>query len=161
MFSILLKNRDETLTFGKLLGSQLKPGSVVGLIGELGTGKTVLAKSIASSLGIEEEVNSPTFVILNEYMNTIPLYHLDVYRLNNSDELKDLGYEEYFYSDGITVVEWADKIVDLLPLNTIIIELQFCYENKEIRNNERIITVKGNKQWVLSFKNLVEQALQT
>ena len=103
---------EETLNLGYRFGKKLKSGAVVALIGELGTGKTLFTKGIAKALGVKEYeyVNSPSFVIVKEYKpKKIPLYHFDLYRLKEARDLDTVGYEEYFYSDGITVVEWADR----------------------------------------------------
>ena len=96
------------------------------LIGDLGTGKTTLTKSIAAALGIQGHITSPTFNIVKEYKTgRVPLYHFDVYRITDPDEMYELGYEEYFYGDGVCVIEWADLIEELLPEHTIRIEIQY------------------------------------
>ena len=99
---------------------------VIALIGDLGTGKTTLTKSIAAALGIRGHITSPTFNIVKEYKTgRLPLYHFDVYRITDPDEMYELGYEEYFYGDGVCVIEWADLIEELLPEHTIRIEIQY------------------------------------
>lgn len=113
--NIELENIEKTQKFGEWLGSNLKPGDVVCLNGELGAGKTTLTKSIAKGMGIEDYVTSPTFNIINEYYGKLNLYHFDTYRLENIEEASYLGFDEYFYGDGVCVVEWADKIADFLP----------------------------------------------
>jgi len=115
--ALISKSVEETIDIGERLAGRLKAGDVVALIGNLGAGKTVLTKGIARGLGVKNirYVNSPTFVIIKEYEARVPLYHLDLYRLNASSALDSESYEEYFYSDGVTVIEWADKIRDLLP----------------------------------------------
>ena len=108
----------ETMALGYKFGKKLKAGSVVALIGELGAGKTDFTKGIAKALGVKEYeyVNSPSFVIVKEYPSkTKPLYHFDLYRLSSSRGLDNVGYEEYFYSRGISVVEWADRALDVMP----------------------------------------------
>jgi tRNA threonylcarbamoyladenosine biosynthesis protein TsaE len=126
---IIINNEAETYEYGRRLAEQAKPGQVVALIGDLGTGKTTLTKAIAEGLHITEPVSSPTFSIIKEYEGGImPLYHFDVYRLGGVEDLYDLGYEEYFFGNGITVVEWADKIEELLPKNTIRIEIEYGKE---------------------------------
>lgn len=123
---ILINNEDDTREFGHQLASHLKPGSVVALFGDLGTGKTTLTKYVGEGLGVEEVITSPTFTIIQEYRNSrIPLYHFDVYRLQSEQELLELGYEDYFYGEGVTVIEWADKIQNLLPLEAISIFIQY------------------------------------
>ncbi len=113
------------MALGESLAASLKPGAVVALYGDLGSGKTVLTKGIGSALGIaKENVSSPTFTIVNEYVaGSIPLYHFDAYRIESPEELFDLGYEDYFFGEGICVVEWADRIEALLPEHTIRLHL--------------------------------------
>ena len=119
-----IANETETEKLGERIGQAAVPGMVVALIGDLGTGKTTLTKSIARGLGVTETVTSPTFNIIREYKSgRIPLYHFDVYRIADPDEMFELGYEEYFYGDGICVVEWADIIEELLPEDAVIIRI--------------------------------------
>lgn len=114
----------ETLALGEQLANQLTAGDVLALYGDLGTGKTHLVKGIARGLGLPaREVNSPTFVIVREYESTPPLYHFDAYRVQHLDELYELGYEDYFYGDGICCVEWADRIEALIPDDALRIQL--------------------------------------
>ncbi len=134
---IELNGLDETDRFGKKLGSFLKPGDTIALIGDLGTGKTTLTKSIALGMGIEDRVTSATFTLINVYEGKIPMYHFDVYRLDNISEMDYMGFDEYFYGDGVSVVEWADKIVDFLPEEY----LEIIFER--ISEDSRIITIKG------------------
>lgn len=112
---ISLNNLEETEKFGLFLGENLRPGDVVCLNGDLGVGKTTLTKSIAKGLGIDDYVTSPTFTIVNEYYGKTDLYHIDTYRLDDMVDVDYLGFDEYFYSDGVTIVEWAEKIRDALP----------------------------------------------
>ena len=112
---ISLNNLEETEKFGLFLGENLKAGDVVCLNGDLGAGKTTLTKSIAKGLGIDDYVTSPTFTIVNEYYGKIDLYHIDTYRLDDMVDVDYLGFDEYFYSDGVTIIEWAEKIRDALP----------------------------------------------
>ena len=120
-----IASEQETERIGEAIGRAAEPGTVVALIGDLGTGKTTLTKSIAGGLGVTETVTSPTFNIIREYKTgRIPLYHFDVYRIGDPDEMFELGYEEYFYGDGICVVEWADIIEELLPEDAVIIRIE-------------------------------------
>src|SRR5699024_12095320 len=96
-----------------------KSGDLISLMGDLGAGKTTLTQSIAQGLEINDYVTSPTFTLINEYEGRLPLYHFDVYRLGSIDELYDLGYEEYFYSNGVTIVEWRDKVLEEFPKDRI------------------------------------------
>ncbi|MFH0813687.1 MAG: tRNA (adenosine(37)-N6)-threonylcarbamoyltransferase complex ATPase subunit type 1 TsaE [Pseudomonadota bacterium] len=108
---------EETERLGKALGTQLIPGDVVALIGELGTGKTCFTRGIATGLGVEQNVPivSPSFTILNEYPGPIPLYHFDMYRIDTTVQFFDLGYQEYFFGNGATVIEWGEKVGRFLP----------------------------------------------
>lgn len=123
---INIKDEQQTEAFGRNLAARLKPGDVIALTGDLGTGKTTLTKAIAHGLGISEVITSPTFTIVKEYEDgRLPLYHFDVYRIGDPDEMFELGYEEYFYGDGVCVIEWADLIEDLLPEEAIRIQLEY------------------------------------
>ncbi|MFC1576106.1 tRNA (adenosine(37)-N6)-threonylcarbamoyltransferase complex ATPase subunit type 1 TsaE [Candidatus Omnitrophota bacterium] len=124
---------EETFNLGCKLGRSLKAGAVVALIGELGTGKTLFTKGIAKAIGVKNHayVNSPSFVIVKEYgSKTAPLYHFDLYRLKSSHDLETVGYEEYFYSKGISVVEWADRAPDALPDKYITVKFKYRGKNK-------------------------------
>jgi len=119
-------NEEQAKLFGRELAEQLHPGSVIALIGGLGAGKTTLTKAIAEGLGIYDIITSPTFAIIQEYKGgRLPLYHFDVYRLSSSADMYDLGYEEYFFGEGVTVVEWADLVGDLIPADAITIRISF------------------------------------
>jgi tRNA threonylcarbamoyladenosine biosynthesis protein TsaE len=116
----------ETAAFGRELAAAAKPGTVIALIGELGTGKTTLTKAIARGLGITENITSPTFAIIKEYTGgKMPLYHFDVYRVGGPEDMYNLGFEEYFYGNGLSVVEWADLVEELLPPGTTVIRLEY------------------------------------
>ena len=122
----------ETIALGAKLAKKLKKGDVVALIGDLGAGKTVFTKGVAKGLGVKNSryVNSPTFVIIKEYEGRFPLYHFDLYRLDGHSGFDDMNYEEYFYGDGVAVIEWADKIRDVLPPRYIEVKLMVTEENK-------------------------------
>ena len=123
---VYIKNEQETRSFGKKLAAELAPGIVIALTGDLGTGKTALTKSIAEGLGITEVRTSPTFNIVKEYYSgRIPMYHFDVYRIGDIDEMYELGYEEYFYGNGVCIVEWADLIEDIIPEDAIRIDIEY------------------------------------
>lgn len=123
---VYIKNEQETRSFGKKLAAELAPGIVIALTGDLGTGKTALTKSIAEGLGITEVITSPTFNIVKEYYSgRIPMYHFDVYRIGDIDEMYELGYEEYFYGNGVCIVEWADMIEDIIPEDAIRIDIEY------------------------------------
>ncbi|WP_071396430.1 tRNA (adenosine(37)-N6)-threonylcarbamoyltransferase complex ATPase subunit type 1 TsaE [Bacillus tuaregi] len=112
-YEVISTKLEDTQDFSKRLASFLQPGDVITLEGDLGAGKTAFTKGLAVGLGIKRNVNSPTFTIIKEYHGTMPLYHMDVYRLE--DAYEDLGFEEYFSGDGVTVVEWAHLIEEQLP----------------------------------------------
>lgn len=161
-YVLLSKNQDETIEIGKVIGEISKSGAVYGLIGDLGTGKTVLTKGIAKGLRVEEEPASPTFVIMNVYEGDPTLYHFDLYRISEPGELEMIGFDDYLHSKGVCVIEWADKITDELPRDTVIIEVSIFEDIDENNSqNKRIIKIKGSNEWVSLFKNTVEQALQT
>ena len=128
------QSAEKTQELGYKIGKLLESGNVVALIGGLGTGKTCLTQGIAGGLGVTKDqyVNSPAYNIINEYKGEVPLYHIDVYRISNLSEAEELGLEEYFYGHGVTIIEWADKIMDLLPDNYLKIEL-YWLENENIR----------------------------
>lgn len=111
------------MALGERLGKLLRPGDIIALFGDLGAGKTVLTKGIAAGLGVEADVHSPTFTLIHEHLGDTPLYHVDLYRLSNEDEVQMLGIDEYLYGNGVTVIEWADRMPHLLPPERIDITL--------------------------------------
>ena len=126
MMEYVIHGEKETEEFGLSLAEKLEAGDVLALIGDLGTGKTTLTKSIAKGLGIGKMITSPTFTIVSEYFSgRLPLFHFDVYRLSGEDEAFEAGLEEYFDRGGICVIEWADIIEGLLPENTKYIFLEY------------------------------------
>ncbi|MEN6320595.1 MAG: tRNA (adenosine(37)-N6)-threonylcarbamoyltransferase complex ATPase subunit type 1 TsaE [Syntrophaceae bacterium] len=140
--TIISKNPTETNYIGKIIGEHLIHGDIVALIGELGTGKTSLTQGIARGLGVPEEyqITSPSFTLINEYHGRATLYHFDLYRLKGPIDLEDLGYDEYISGNGVNVIEWADKIINILPDNTLFIS--FTYINE----NERELSITGEKE---------------
>ena len=107
---------EETFRLGQKLGEQARPGELYTLIGDLGAGKTVLTQGVARGLGIEEPISSPTFTIVQVYEEgRMPFYHFDVYRIGDAEEMEEIGYEDYFYGQGLTIIEWANLIGDILP----------------------------------------------
>ncbi|MGN1164528.1 MAG: tRNA (adenosine(37)-N6)-threonylcarbamoyltransferase complex ATPase subunit type 1 TsaE [Candidatus Ornithospirochaeta sp.] len=143
--TVLTKSTEETEELGFRFGNTLKAGDVVSLRGSLGAGKTVLAKGIARSLGIGEAVVSPTFTLVQEYEGREKLYHLDIYRLSGEDEFESMGGEEFLYSDGITLIEWSEKIDDMLPEDTIFVKIEI---NEDL---SRTITINGGERYEHSF----------
>ncbi len=128
-----------TYELGHRIGTQVKPGDIICLNGDLGVGKTVFTQGVADGLGITEPVCSPTFTLIQEYTEgRIPLYHFDVYRISGPWDMDDLGYEEYFYGDGVCLVEWGCLIEELLPDNTIFVTIE---KNNEKGFDYRKITI--------------------
>lgn len=116
MLTFISNSIEDTMNIAINLSKHLFPGSVVCLSGDLGAGKTAFTQGIGKGLGITEYITSPTYTIINEYYSgRIPLYHFDVYRLENSEEMLELGCDEYFYGNGTTVIEWADNVYDIIP----------------------------------------------
>lgn len=115
----------ETFDFGKHLGEAAKPGTVYTLIGDLGVGKTVLTQGLAKGLAIDEPISSPTFTIVQVYEEgRLPLYHFDVYRIGDVEEMEEIGYEDYFYGEGVSLIEWANLIEEILPENYTEIKIE-------------------------------------
>jgi len=129
--NLISNSPGDTLEIGRVIGEHLTGGQVVALTGELGTGKTCLTQGMARGLEIPEDqyITSPTFTLINEYLGRIPLYHMDVYRLSGSRDLEDMGYAEYFYGDGVVVIEWAEKVVDIIPAHALMISLEHDGDN--------------------------------
>jgi len=128
VFQITTNNEDETKQLAFVLGKLLRRGDVLTLEGDLGAGKTTFTKGIAKGLGIKRNVTSPTFTILKQYEGTMPLYHIDAYRLEHSEE--DIGFDEFIYGDGVTIIEWPMFIREYLPENIMKITIQFVEETK-------------------------------
>lgn len=138
---ITSKSPDETMKLGKKLATRLKPGSIVCLHGELGSGKTTLVKGLAEGLKLKQQkVKSPSFVLMNVYEGKLPLYHFDFYRLENLREIEEIGYEEFLYGNGISAIEWADKLQELYPKECLKIELSHASANER----RLVLTPQGN-----------------
>lgn len=150
MVKIHLENEDKTKEIGYKLGKLLNENSIICLIGDLGAGKTTLTQSIAKSLEIDDYITSPTFTIVNEYEGRHKLYHFDVYRIGSSDEMYDIGYEEYINSNGVCIIEWANLIEDILPNEYLYIELKYKENSREIMLNP-----KGEK-----YEKMVEELIK-
>lgn len=136
---MITKTAQETIELGKDIAKSLKPNDVIALIGELGSGKTTFTKGIAEGLGVPNAryVNSPSFVLVREHKGTLKLFHLDLYRLNSISEIQELGFEEYFYSGGVTVIEWAQKLEGSLLKEHLSIEISM------LDNDKREIKIEG------------------
>ena len=131
---------EETYELGKELGKNAKPGSVYALIGDLGVGKTVFTQGVAAGLEITEHINSPTFTIVQVYEEgRLPFYHFDVYRIGDPEEMEEIGYEDYFYGEGVCFVEWANLIEELMPEHTVTVTIE---KNPEKGFDYRKITIE-------------------
>jgi len=127
---VVSRSADQTRRIGAELGRMAMAGDVFLLVGRLGAGKTCLAQGIAFGLGVQDQVVSPTFVLVRQYEGRIPLYHIDLYRLDRAEEMSDLGLDDYLYGEGASVVEWADKGLALLPREHLFVELVVAGANK-------------------------------
>ncbi len=126
---IITHNEAETREIAENFSGQLKAGDIVCLYGDLGCGKTTFSQSAIRSLGVKDQVVSPTFTIVHEYDGKVPVYHFDVYRVHSEEDLFELGYEDYFYGKGICFIEWAELIEELLPEN--VFRIYFEYTDRE------------------------------
>ncbi|MBE5929891.1 MAG: tRNA (adenosine(37)-N6)-threonylcarbamoyltransferase complex ATPase subunit type 1 TsaE [Lachnospiraceae bacterium] len=129
---------EETYALGKKLGEEAKPGAVYCLSGDLGVGKTVFTKGFAVGLGVTDTVNSPTFTIVQEYKGRLPFYHFDVYRIEEPEEMEEIGYEDYFYGDGACMIEWAELIEELIPADAVKVRIR---KDLQKGTDYRLITV--------------------
>ncbi len=144
MKSIISHKPGETFEYAREMAVEASPGAIIGLVGDLGAGKTIFAKGFAAGLGIDEPVTSPTFTIVCEYRDgRIPLYHFDMYRIEDADELFEIGWEEYLYGDGICLAEWADMVTAELPLETVIVTIDRVAGDEDLRE----ITVSTLLEW--------------
>ncbi|MDY6398214.1 MAG: tRNA (adenosine(37)-N6)-threonylcarbamoyltransferase complex ATPase subunit type 1 TsaE [Treponema sp.] len=115
---------EETIELGKKIGSLLKKGDIIAMQGTLAAGKTTITKGIAQSLGVKDEITSPTFCLISEYEGKMPLYHMDVYRLEGGEDFINLGVEDLMYGNGVSLIEWSEKVMDELPKKTIILKIE-------------------------------------
>ena len=138
------RSPEETFALGEKIGRQARKGQVYTLTGDLGTGKTVFTQGVAAGLGIREPVNSPTFTIVQVYEEgRLPFYHFDVYRIGDIEEMEEIGYDDYFFGEGICLIEWAELIEEILPENRISITIQKDLEKGF--DYRRIIMEEKNK----------------
>jgi len=133
MLKLKTEAPEETIELGERLGEVLNSGDIICLQGDLGAGKTYLAKGILKGLGVEREITSPTYTLVNEYQGRLPAYHIDLYRVSDYKELYDIGFEEYLYGEGVTIIEWPDKAGSLMPDN---------YLNIIIKGHDNTRTIK-------------------
>lgn len=129
------KNKEETIELGKRLGKVLTKGSIIGFFGDLGSGKTTMIKGVAQGLGVNELVKSPSFVVVTEYKGRLPVYHIDLYRIADSNELPEIGFDQYLYGEGISLIEWAERAGNLLPTDAVKVKFEI------INHNQRSITI--------------------
>ncbi len=123
MRKVSSRSEADTVRAGRELAASLRPGDVVALYGELGAGKTAFIRGVARGLGIDERVSSPTFTIVNEYPGAVPLFHFDMYRLASSDELFEIGWEDYLTRGGVCCVEWSENVSDAIPPEAVRVEI--------------------------------------
>ena len=141
MIIIEATNAEETFKLGVKIGEQARPGEIYTLNGDLGVGKTVFTQGVARGLGIEEPVNSPTFTIVQVYEEgKMPFYHFDVYRIGDIEEMEEIGYDDYFFGNGVCLIEWAELIQELLPKQIISVTIE---KNPEKGFDYRKITIDG------------------
>lgn len=114
---------DETIALGEKIGSKLTAGDVLAMDGTLAAGKTTITKGIAKALGVNDNITSPTFCLISEYEGKIPLYHMDVYRLEGAEDFLNLGVEEMLYGDGVCIIEWSEKVKSELPKKSILVKI--------------------------------------
>ena len=123
MLKFITKNPEETISLGYKIGQKLKKGDVIAMQGTLAAGKTTITKGVAKALNIDDTITSPTFCLISEYSGKMPLYHMDVYRLEGGDDFVNLGTDDMIYGDGVSIIEWSEKIMDELPEKTIILKI--------------------------------------
>ena len=137
MITLKTNTAEETIELGRKIGRLLTKGDVIAMQGTLAAGKTTITKGIAESLGVTDTITSPTFCLISEYSGQMPLYHMDVYRLDGGEDFINLGTDDMIYGDGVSIIEWSEKIMDELPKKTIILKL----EPQE--DGSRIITIEN------------------
>ncbi len=123
MLTFTTKSEADTIELGKKIGSLLKKGDIIAMQGTLAAGKTTITKGIAQALGITDTITSPTFCLISEYYGSMPLYHFDVYRLDGTEDFINLGADDMLYGDGVSIIEWSEKIMEELPSRTIVLRL--------------------------------------
>lgn len=150
--SVISSNPEETFFIGKIIGEHLTKGDVLALMGELGAGKTCFTHGVARGIGVPEgyRITSPSFTLINEYRGRVNLYHFDLYRLQSSQDMEDLGYEEYLFGEGVSVIEWADKMKDVLS------EEALCFSFKYLDENIREIVISGQKKRITQISKALK-----
>ena len=135
-----VRTAEDMEALGRSIGEKCTPGTVISLRGSLGAGKTVFAKGVARSLGINEAIVSPTFTLVQEYEGSLPMYHMDLYRITSEDDFQMIGGEDMLYSDGVTLVEWSEIINDTLPVGTLFVQITVNDDQS------RTVVIKGGKE---------------
>lgn len=138
--TITIRTAEDMEALGRSIGEKCTPGTVISLRGSLGAGKTVFAKGVARSLGIDEAIVSPTFTLVQEYQGRLPMYHMDLYRITSEDDFQMIGGEDMLYSDGVTLVEWSEIINDTLPVGTLFVQITVNDDQS------RTVVIKGGKE---------------
>lgn len=124
MITFTTTSADETISLGKKIGSLLQKGDIIAMQGTLAAGKTTITKGIAQALGVKDTITSPTFCLISEYEGKMPLYHMDVYRLDGAEDFANLGTEDMLYGEGVSIIEWSEKIMEELPKKTIVLKIE-------------------------------------
>ncbi|MEW6573582.1 MAG: tRNA (adenosine(37)-N6)-threonylcarbamoyltransferase complex ATPase subunit type 1 TsaE [Bacillota bacterium] len=155
-FEVKSDSPEATRTIGEKVGRFLAAGDVVALYGDLGAGKTCFAQGVARGLGILGQVTSPTFVLLREYEGRLPLYHFDAYRLSGPEDFAELGSEEYFSGPGVSIIEWAERVTDILPEDRLEVELLRLHGEE----NTRLIHFKGTGERSLAIVEVLKRVLR-
>lgn len=148
-WTTVTRSPEESEALGRSIGELARKGDVIGLEGSLGAGKTTLARGIARGLGVEDHVSSPTFILMHLYAGRVPVFHFDVYRLADGSELLDLGFEEYAYDAGVTIVEWADRVQELLPPDHLILSIQGSAGGAPSERRVTFTAAGGNAERIL------------
>ncbi|WP_147614860.1 tRNA (adenosine(37)-N6)-threonylcarbamoyltransferase complex ATPase subunit type 1 TsaE [Treponema pectinovorum] len=138
--TIYTQSAQQTIELGKKIGSYLIKGDIIALQGTLGVGKTTITKGIALALNIEDTITSPTFCLISEYEGKMPLYHMDVYRLEGTEDFINLGVDDLLYGNGVCIIEWSEKIMDELPAKTITIKIEPAQDST---SSKRAITIEN------------------
>lgn len=137
MITFTTNSAEETIALGEKIGSLLKKGDIIAMQGTLAAGKTTITKGIAKALGVKDTITSPTFCLISEYEGKMPLYHMDVYRLDGAEDFANLGADDMLYGEGVSIIEWSEKIMEELPKKTIVLKI---IPNE---NGSRTITIEN------------------
>lgn len=140
------KNRESTVRLARYLGSRVKPGDILVLVGELGAGKTTFTKEFGKAMGISSIITSPTFTLVNEYGGEPPLYHFDTYRLEEVEDVDELGFDDYFFGNGVCVIEWGERIEEFLPRDRL--RLEILNGEGEERSYRLTATGPRSEEWM-------------